>query len=352
MQGALAEIRSILGNGLFQCLCIFISQNISFELTSFNYFPHTPPSVQETEARFLTVRPSSLSIWQFNRGLPSTFFHVPRSINLSALATTMAPTIAGKVPFQAVDIFGQHVIGQLNHFRSRFAASAQRAPPLFVAMQGPQGSGKTTVTRSLVQHLNAAGVSVGVLSTDDLYHTHANLRRVAEENPTNPLLSGRGQPGTHDVELGVELLDQIYNINSEDSEAGAAIRLPVFDKSLHNGEGDRAQSSDASPTLTPPLDVFILEGWSMGFSPITPAEVEQKRSASPPDSPLQKYSLESLQQINRNLEAYQRWYTRFTAFLQIRPTDLNNVYIWRTQQEHAMKAANGGQGMSDDGVKA
>lgn len=260
----------------------------------------------------------------------------------------MASADETKAPMQARDVFGQHVVQQLNTFKAQFTGE-RPPPPLFVAMQGPQGSGKTTVSRSLMEYLKASGLTVGILSTDDLYHTHENLRRVADENPANPLLSGRGQPGTHDVELGTQILDQIYTINS--SSAGS-IKLPVFDKSLFNGEGDRAPYSDASPAVTPPLDVFILEGWSMGFSPITPEEVEQKQKSSPPESPLRNYSLESLQQINRNLEAYTQWYSRFGVFLQIRPTDINNVYIWRTQQEHAMKAANGGHGMSDDGVKA
>lgn len=189
---------------------------------------------------------------------------------------------------------------------------------------------------------------MGVLSTDDLYHTHQNLRRVASENPNNPLLSGRGQPGTHDVALGVEILEKVHGMNEGQGE----VRLPVFDKSLHGGEGDRAEESGRSPTLQPPLDVFVLEGWSMGFSPISCSEVERKREASPPDSPLRRYTLEQLQQINRNLEAYTEWYKHFSVFLQIRPTDLNNVYVWRTEQEHAMKAGNGGKGMSDDGVKA
>lgn len=264
----------------------------------------------------------------------------------------MASKIAANAPLVAVDVFGQHVVQELKTFRSRIPAKSG-TPPLFVAMQGPQGSGKTTVTRSLVQHLESFGLTVGVLSTDDLYHTHENLRRVAEESAANPLLSGRGQPGTHDIELGTQILDQVYNINTpRASTQNAVVQLPVFDKSLFNGEGDRAPCSDTAPTVAPPLDVFILEGWSMGFSPISAAEVESKQAASSPDSPLRRYTLDALQQINRNLGAYIAWYTHFNVFLQIRPTDLENVYIWRTQQEHAMKARNGGFGMSDDGVKA
>lgn len=265
----------------------------------------------------------------------------------------MSATGATAPRLQAVNVFGAHVVRQLALFRSRFTSSAQAntpPPPLFVAMQGPQGSGKTTVSRALIQYLRDAGFTAGALSTDDLYHTHANLVRVAQENPANPLLSGRGQPGTHDIQFGQELLERIHQINSAKREE--VIKLPVFDKSLFNGEGDRVAGSDKGPSLASPLDVFILEGWSMGFSPIPDSQVLEKRATSAPDSALQRYSLEALQQINHNLQSYQHWYTHFDLFLQIRPTDLNNVYTWRLQQEHVMKAANGGQGMSDDAVKA
>lgn len=245
-------------------------------------------------------------------------------------------------PLKAVEIFANHIRSQLARFRS---SAPVPSPPLFVALQGPQGSGKTTITRSLVSHLRSSDISVGVLSTDDLYHTHFNLVRVRTENPSNPLLSGRGQPGTHDIELGNEVLENVYRINEGKKE----VTLPVFDKSQFKGEGDRAGQG---VRLQPPLDVFILEGWSMGFAPIAPLDVEAKRNAAPPDSPLRRYTVEHLQQINRNLADYTRWYQRFNVFLQIKPTRLDHVYRWRLEQEHAMKAANGGQGMDDAAVKA
>ncbi|SNX83044.1 related to ATP-binding protein, putative pantothenate kinase [Melanopsichium pennsylvanicum] len=260
----------------------------------------------------------------------------------------MAAVPQTRASLSAVDIFAEHVKSQLAQYRSKHSASSRQMPPLFVAMQGPQGSGKTTVTHSLISHLSSSGLSVGILSTDDLYHTHENLVRVARENSSNPLLSGRGQPGTHDVSFGAELLNRIYHINSNPK---AKVTLPLFDKSLHSGEGDRTPLSDLCPTLTAPLDVFILEGWSMGFSPISPAEIESKWRKFSTDSSFQRYSLDSLQQINVNLEAYTCWYDHFSVFLQISPTDLKNVYVWRTQQEHAMKASNGGQGMTDQGVR-
>lgn len=291
--------------------------------------------VERSDQAFLgTIPPPSLH--------PSSFPH--HHPILVAPLTDNAAMTTSNTPLKAVDIFASHVISQLQHHRTRSTT------PLFVAMQGPQGSGKTTVTRSLISHLSSTGISVGILSTDDLYHTYANLKRVAAENPSNPLLSGRGQPGTHDVELGMEILDAVYRINEEGGKR--EVKLPVFDKSLFEGYGDRAPASESSPVVRGPLDVFILEGWSMGFSPITPSQVAEKQNSSPSDSPLRRYSLEALQQINSNLQAYTAWYKHFSVFLQIKPTNLDNVYIWRTQQEHAMKASNGGQGMSDEDVKA
>jgi D-glycerate 3-kinase len=258
--------------------------------------------------------------------------------------------MTGKTPIQAAEIFGQHIIQQWKRLRaSAGAKAAEGAPPLFVGMQGPQGCGKTTVARLLVELLRTAGYSVAVLSMDDLYHPHSVLQRIARESPHNPLLAGRGQPGTHDIELGTRLLDQLHHINAPANTH--AVQLPVFDKSLHNGEGDRAHPS-AGPRIPPPLDIFVLEGWSMGFANIAPDTVREKQRASAPESPLRQYALRNLLQINENLRAYEKWYNYFDVFLQIRPTDLHHVYTWRLEQEHAMKAANGGAGMSDDAVNA
>lgn len=255
----------------------------------------------------------------------------------------------GKASIQAVEVFGRHVIAQLKALRAASTTAKAVDAPLFVAMQGPQGSGKTTIAQALVEYVTTAGYTIGVLSMDDLYLPHTGLDKVARENSSNKLLSGRGQPGTHDIQLGTTVLDSIHRINS--SPKGVTVRLPVFDKSLFSGQGDRAPP-DSGPVVRQPLDIFVLEGWSMGFSSITNEQVAQKLSSSAPDSPLQQHTLQHLEQINTNLKQYEQWYRYFSVFLQIRPTDLNNVYSWRLQQEHAMKAANGGQGMTDPQVKA
>lgn len=184
------------------------------------------------------------------------------------------------------------------------------------------------------------------MSTDDLYLNHEKLVNVAQVNQLNKLLSGRGQPGTHDIALGEKVLTSLAKIN----ETKTPVDLPIFDKSLFKGEGDRR--SDKFTPVSSPLDVFILEGWSMGFLPINDDEVKLMWEKADQKSPLKDHRLEDLLQINHNLIDYkERWYKYFSILLQVKTDDLQNIYAWRREQEHKMKASNGGIGMSDEQVK-
>ena len=66
-----------------------------------------------------------------------------------------------------------------------------------------------------------------VLAVDDLYLPKAERRRLAAD--VSPLLATRGVPGTHDVGLGLEVIDAL-------GRAGE-IALPSFDKSIARPAG-------------------------------------------------------------------------------------------------------------------
>ncbi|KAL5532005.1 hypothetical protein ACEPAF_5569 [Sanghuangporus sanghuang] len=245
-------------------------------------------------------------------------------------------------------------------------STSTSVPPLFVAFQGPQGSGKTFLTSHLSKVLSAAphNLSVAVLSIDDLYLPHDELVRVAQTHPNNLLLSGRGQPGTHDVPLGTKLLQELKAINSSSSlgssdNAGESrgIRLPFFDKSLYSGQGDRVPN--AGSIVRPPLDVVLFEGWCVGFCSSDPAGIKCRFSQRIPDLEgildLQtSFKEEDILQINENLWEYVAWWEFFDVFVQVKPPDATPyslIYKWRLQQEHNMRASNGGKGMTDEQVK-
>jgi D-glycerate 3-kinase len=161
-----------------------------------------------------------------------------------------------------MDVIVDHVLQRVAH----------TVHPLFVAIQGPQGSGKTYLSAQLKSRLVSPphSLNVALLSIDDLYLPHHGLVALAVDHPDNPLLNGRGQPGTHDVKFGGQLLSQLQ------SQSGR-IELPRFDKSLFNGEGDRLpMGRDDATFVQTPVDVVILEGWCVGFHSISEEDLHRK----------------------------------------------------------------------------
>lgn len=129
--------------------------------------------------------------------------------------------------------------------------------PLLVGICGAQGSGKSTLAEALVARFGAAGVRAATLSLDDLYLGHAARAKLARD--IHPLLATRGVPLTHDVPAGCWILDAV--------KAGAAIRLPRFDK------GSDAPLPPDAWELSGPLDLLIFEGWCVGAQPQPAAEL-------------------------------------------------------------------------------
>jgi D-glycerate 3-kinase len=212
----------------------------------------------------------------------------------------------------AVVHMSHHVLTHLSKHRSRHSNA-----PLIVGVQGPQGSGKTYLTTRLRDTLTADPhkLAVAVLSIDDLYLTHDGLVELARSHPQNALLNGRGQPGTHDVPLGTTILNQLKRIN----EPGTPdVLLPIFDKSLYGGEGDRLKNTIA---VSKPLDVVIIEGWCAGFYPVLREEID-KRWIKPVLGlegifSLDRYKKEDIIDVNERLHDYVNWWSLFDAFIQV-----------------------------------
>jgi len=135
--------------------------------------------------------------------------------------------------------------------------------------------------------------------------------------------------------------------------ADRSVGLPIFDKSLCGGEGDR---SSETIQVSSPLDIFILEGWSMGFPSIPDSDLKHlyERTISSPPSPapyFTKHPLKSLMELNNYLSEFSsQVYPHFSTIVQIQPKSFEYVFKWRLEQEHHMKAGNGGRGMSDEQV--
>lgn len=207
----------------------------------------------------------------------------------------------------AVGFMLRHV---LKHLQQRIRPN----DPLVVGVQGPQGSGKTYLTSILRDELISPpnNLSVALVSLDDLYLPHPELARIASDHPHNPLLQGRGQPGTHDVPLGTQVLNSLRRINEPDAEG--AVSIPIFDKSLHSGEGDRIQKRTV---VDRPLDVIILEGWCTGFYPVPRETIEHRYTLSEAPRSSFTYRKEDVLEINELLRPYVLWWSAFDTLIQV-----------------------------------
>ncbi len=202
-------------------------------------------------------------------------------------------------------------------------------PGFIVGINAPQGGGKSTLTSYLVQLFDWSGLRAVTLSIDDFYLTRAEQVRLATDFPGNPYLQQRGYPGTHDVALGAEILSRL-----KQADPGSRLLLPRYDKSQHQGQGDRADPA-LWPEIAMPVDIVLVEGWMLGFQPVAPQVVTDPH----------------LQQINKLLGQYTAWHSLLDNFVYIRPDDPAHVLEWRSEAEERMKAK-GLPGMSASEVRA
>lgn len=199
--------------------------------------------------------------------------------------------------------------------------------PLVQGILGVQGTGKTTLSLILAEILNSLSLQVCRFSIDDLYKTYAERQQLQQSDPR---LRWRGPPGTHDVQLGLTVLHQL-KANSQEPVA-----IPRFDKSAHNGAGDRTE-----PDWITGADIVLFEGWFVGVRPIDP----QKFDAAPP--PIETTAdRDFARETNARLQAYLPLWEELDRLIVLSPSDYRLSQQWRRQAEQQMKAT-GQSGMSD-----
>ncbi len=196
-----------------------------------------------------------------------------------------------------------------------------------MGVNGPQGCGKTTLTKALCGLFEKRGKRCLTISIDDFYLTRNEQVQLASEHSDNPFLQQRGYPGTHDIELGSRVLRSLKNGNM-------SVAIPRYDKSLHGAKGDRLPESEWTQ-VDGVVDLVFVEGWMLGFTP-----VEQKQLPN-----------EHFREINQLLDGYSAWHRQLDGFLQLAPENFRYVIDWRIEAEQRMRAE-GREGMSDAEIRA
>jgi len=142
---------------------------------------------------------------------------------------------------------------------------------------------------------------------------------------TNELLSTKGLPGTYDLSLAKTVFDSI--INSPDTYS--SIPFPKYDSSLCEGEGDRSEDDIQTQT---PIDIFILQGWTLGFDPLPTNRLEKIYTSAQVSNEkpyFVKFPLDSLSTVNHMLAGIDSTiYGYFNVFVRFDPHDLDCVRGW------------------------
>ncbi|KAF2801221.1 P-loop containing nucleoside triphosphate hydrolase protein [Melanomma pulvis-pyrius CBS 109.77] len=231
------------------------------------------------------------------------------------------------------------------------ACRKESSHPIVLGITGLQGSGKSTWASKIVSLLTTEhNLNTITISLDDVYKTHDDLIAQRDKDPENMLYRTRGQPGTHDEALAGKFFQHLRDYTGE-----GELRIPSFDKSKFNGEGDRAPE-DEWPIITTKPDVVVFEGWCVGFQPLSKPEIEAKYQDARKRThvTLADHQVSHLEEVNENLKRYCETFMgprHFDFMIHIDTEDLRNVYHWRLQQEHALIKAKG-TGMTDAAVTA
>jgi len=101
------------------------------------------------------------------------------------------------------------------------AWKARQDTPLVIGVNGAQGTGKSTLSKVLSMALTKNhACNTAIISIDDIYHTKATRETLGRT--IHPLMATRGVPGTHDTDLGIQLLRDLI--------AKKEVLIPSFDK--------------------------------------------------------------------------------------------------------------------------
>jgi D-glycerate 3-kinase len=197
----------------------------------------------------------------------------------------------------------------------------QTKGPLFVGINGCQGSGKSTLSEFIHDYIqHNTDLKVAVLSLDDFYFSQQVRSDLA--NDVHPLLKTRGVPGTHDTQ-------HIQKIFTQLKQSDNTFALPRFNKAT-----DNPFPIEEWPQISEAVDIVLFEGWCWGV----PAQDEQQLLA--PVNALEELSDNDATwrtYVNQSLiKHYQPLYEQMNFWVLLKAPSFDSVYKWRLEQEQKL----------------
>jgi len=184
-----------------------------------------------------------------------------------------------------------------------------------IGLSALPGTGKTTLGKWLEAISLKLKFKIAVISIDDFYLPSNEMKIAIRNNPWNV---SRGFPGSHSVKLMHDKLLE-WKKNGE-------LNVPVFDKSLRDGLGDRSHWRSDNP------DLLILEGWFLGTKPL---------STDINDLFFERIKLSSHEssyrfKIQKNLKEYLDVWSLIDNIWHLKPLKFEYMNMWKSNQEQEM----------------
>ncbi|MGD8931153.1 MAG: hypothetical protein PVI52_01190 [Chromatiales bacterium] len=217
--------------------------------------------------------------------------------------------------------FAQWIIRRASRVRH------ERTGAYILGINGAQGSGKTTINH-ILQLILRAGFHCKVVgfSIDDLYDTYP--QRLQKGRQISPILARVRGPGTHDLDLGIEILDRLIE--------GKATRIPRFDKSLAHNQGDRVSES-AWLEVSEAQDIVLFEGWNVGEAPFSAGGHDQPFEKLRDGEGFRNWRDYYMAALEDNERGYAALFNRLDDLVMIRIHDFGEVYKNREQAEAKLR---------------
>jgi len=184
-----------------------------------------------------------------------------------------------------------------------------------IGLSALPGTGKTTLGLLVEELALQLNFKISVISLDDFYLPASEMKNAVLNNPWNV---SRGFPGTHSVDLMEKKLLDWKNTG--------ILNVPVYDKSLRFGLGDRSRWKTETP------DLVILEGWFLGINPCSESNLYMNYL----DSCLSKKELNFRKVIQNNLLLYQKIWDLLDKIWHIKPKYFEYMKKWKREQEEEM----------------
>ena len=206
------------------------------------------------------------------------------------------------------------LLSQAYNFKNNFSDRK------IIGISALPGTGKTTLGKWLETISLNLDFKIVVISIDDFYLPSDEMKLAIKNNPWNV---SRGFPGSHSVKL---MHDKLLNW-----KISGELNVPVFDKSLRGGLGDRSYWRSDNP------DLLIIEGWFLGIEPLSIDinELQIKSLDLSPDESLYRFN------IQKNLHSYLDVWSLIDYIWHLKPLKFEYMNMWKSNQEKEMLSRKG-----------